>query len=85
MDTNSKPIIELADPPAVKRGRPTGPIQRYIETLRQDHPGQWACYARGLKHGSYFYTLRKHHSDVSIRTHRIDGKVDVYIKVDPQS
>lgn len=85
MDTTTKPTIELADPPAVKRGRPTGKLTEYINTLRSEHPGQWACYARGLKNGSYFYTLRKHHSDVSIRTHRHDGKVDVYIKVDPKS
>jgi len=80
--TGNKPTIELADPPAQSRGRREGHVMKFINTLRTEHPGQWAVYARNAKHSSYIYTLAKKHSDISVRTHRHDGQIDVYIKVD---
>lgn len=84
MDTNTstQPIIELADPPTASRGRREGHVMKFINTLRREHPGQWAIYARNAKHSSYIYTLAKKHEDISVRTHRHDDQIDVYIKVD---
>jgi hypothetical protein len=76
-----KPEIILAEPPVAKRGRRGGKVASYIETLRNEYPGQWALYTKNAKHASYFYTLKKNYSDLQVRTARTEEGTDVYLRV----
>ena len=57
--------IVLEDPPAPQRGRPGGGnLQRYLQRLEEEHPGEWAVLDRTRKHIGYIYNLKKKYSNL---------------------
>lgn len=82
MENNQQTIsYNLVEPPA-RRRRSGGHITRYIDGLREQHPGEWALYPELFKSPAYFYHLARKDPGLTVRSHSTPEGVKVFLKAE---
>jgi len=76
--------VVIEDPPAQQRGRPgNGNLQKFLQTLEETHPGEWAVLDRSRKHIGYIYNLKKKFPNLDVNARQNDdGTYGVWVKME---